>query len=142
VELKKTNSGVVAEHKKMEAISVDAARRTDALRSEVTELTNLVKSRDATAAALRERNVAQEAEVEKLRVRVDNLQKDRDSWKGKALNNSSEEEEMLRVSTWSRHGDSLFANHLADLCPMQRLPQQLQRHDAQDVRSPVLPVVC
>ena len=47
---------------------------------------------------VRERNVMQEAEVEKMKVRLEHAQKDRDNWKNKALSNSSEEEEMLRVS--------------------------------------------
>jgi E3 ubiquitin-protein ligase BRE1 len=46
---------------------------------------------------VRERNAMQEVEVEKLKVRIEHVQKDRDSWKHKALSNSSEEEEMLRT---------------------------------------------
>jgi E3 ubiquitin-protein ligase BRE1 len=46
---------------------------------------------------VRERNVMQETEVEKMKVRLEHAQKDRDTWKNKALSNSSEEEEMLRT---------------------------------------------
>ncbi|PHH81099.1 hypothetical protein CDD82_1315 [Ophiocordyceps australis] len=41
--------------------------------------------------------LVQETEMEKLKVRVEHAQKDRDNWKSKALSNSSEEEEMLRT---------------------------------------------
>lgn len=97
-DLKQTNAALVIENKKMEATSLEAVRRTESLHKQVGDLTNLVKSRDAASAVVKERNAMQETEVEKLRVRIEHVQKDRDNWKNKALSNSSEEEEMLRVS--------------------------------------------
>ena len=99
-DLKQANALLVAESKRMETSSLDAARRVDSLNKQIGELTNLVKSKDAASAVVRERNTMQETEVEKLKVRLDSMQKDRDNWKNKALSNSSEEEEMLRVSTF------------------------------------------
>lgn len=97
-DLKQTNAALVTESKRMETSSQEAARRADSMNKQIGELTNLVKSKDSASAVVRERNMMQEAEVEKLKVRLDNMQKDRDNWKNKALSNSSEEEEMLRVS--------------------------------------------
>lgn len=97
-DLKQANAAMAAEHKKMEATSSDAARRADSYKNQINELSGLVKSRDAAVAAARERTTTQEAEVERLKVRADMVQKDKDEWKRKALSNSSEEEEMLRVS--------------------------------------------
>lgn len=97
-DLKQANATLVAENKKMEVTSLEAMRRTESLNKQVNDLTNLVKARDAASAVVKERNTTQEAEVEKLKVRIDHVSKDRDSWKSKALSNSSEEEEMLRVS--------------------------------------------
>jgi E3 ubiquitin-protein ligase BRE1 len=68
------------------------------LNKQIADLTNLVKSKDAASAVVRERNTMQETEVEKMKVRLEHAQKDRDNWKNKALSNASEEEEMLRVS--------------------------------------------
>ncbi|KAJ0158627.1 E3 ubiquitin-protein ligase BRE1 [Colletotrichum tanaceti] len=96
-DLKQVNAAMAAEHKKMEATSADAARRVDSYKNQIGELTSLVKSRDAAVAAARERTTTQEAEVERLKVRADMVQKDKDEWKRKALSNSSEEEEMLRT---------------------------------------------
>lgn len=96
-DLRETNATLVSENKKMEVASVDSTRRADAFTKQISDLTSLVKSRDSASAAVREKNNAQEAEVEKLKVRIEHAQKDRDSWKTKALSNSSEEEEMLRV---------------------------------------------
>ncbi|KAG5982742.1 E3 ubiquitin-protein ligase bre1 [Claviceps digitariae] len=96
-DLKLTNSTLTIENKKMESTSLEAVRRSDSLNRQISELTNLVKSRDSASAAIRERNTIQEAEVEKLKVRVEHAQKDRENWKSKALSNSSEEEEMLRT---------------------------------------------
>lgn len=98
-DLKQANAVLTTENKKMETTSLEAVRRADSLNRQIADLTNLVKSRDAASAVVRERNTMQEAEVEKLKVRVEHAQKDRDNWKNKALSNSSEEEEMLRVSS-------------------------------------------
>lgn len=97
-DLKQANALLVAESKKVESNSLEAARRAESVAKQVGDLTNLVKSKDASSAAFRERNAMQEVEVEKLKVRIEHVQKDRDSWKNKALSNSSEEEDLLRVS--------------------------------------------
>ncbi|CEI38817.1 unnamed protein product [Fusarium venenatum] len=96
-DLKQSNASLMTENKKMEATSLDAVRRTESLNKQVTDLSNLVKSKDAASAVVRERNVMQETEVEKMKVRLEHAQKERDNWKNKALSNSSEEEEMLRT---------------------------------------------
>ncbi|KAJ4268552.1 E3 ubiquitin-protein ligase bre1 [Fusarium torreyae] len=96
-DLKQANASLMAENKKMEATSLDAVRRTESLNKQVTDLSNLIKSKDAASAVVRERNTMQETEVEKMKVRIEHVQKDRDNWKNKALSNSSEEEEMLRT---------------------------------------------
>jgi E3 ubiquitin-protein ligase BRE1 len=96
-DLKQSNMAVVTENKRLEALSTDAQRRLESGKSQVTDLTNLVKSKDATNIALRERATALEAEAEKLKVRADNVQKDRDNWKAKSLSNTSVDEDMLRV---------------------------------------------
>ncbi|KAM5351478.1 hypothetical protein ACJ41O_004201 [Fusarium nematophilum] len=114
-DLKQANASLVAENKKMEATSLEAVRRTESLNRQVSDLTNLVKSKDAASAVVRERNTMQETEVEKLKVRIEHVQKDRDNWKNKALSNSSEEEEMLH------------------LCLVHHLSQQFQEHGSQDV---------
>lgn len=96
-DLRQTNATLVAENKKMEAASLDGTRRAESLNKQIGDLTNLVKSRDSASAVVKERNTMQEAEVEKLKVRIDHAQKERDNWRNKALSNSSEEEEMLRT---------------------------------------------
>lgn len=98
-DLKQTNGALAVENKKLETSTQEAVRRADSLSRQIEELGNLVKSRDAASAVVRERNTTQEAEVEKLKVRIEHAQKDRDNWRSKALSNSSEEEEMLRVSS-------------------------------------------
>ncbi|KAF6831523.1 E3 ubiquitin-protein ligase BRE1 [Colletotrichum plurivorum] len=96
-DLKQANAAMAVEHKKMESTSTEAARRVDSYKNQINELTTLVKSRDAAVAAARERTTTQEAEMERLKVRADMVQKEKDDWKRKALSNSSEEEEMLRT---------------------------------------------
>lgn len=98
VDLKQSNSAILADNKKLEASTVDAGRRADGMKAQISELNNLVKSRDAAGTVMREQTIGQESELEKLKVRVDFVSKDRDNWKAKSLSNSSSEEEMLRVS--------------------------------------------
>lgn len=142
-DLKQANAAMAVEHKKMESTSTDAARRVDSYKNQINELTNLVKSRDAAVAAARERTTTQEAEMERLKVRADMVQKEKDDWKRKALSNSSEEEEMLRVSAVvACHEWKQSADRDTDVRTLYRLPQQLQGHRFEDVRTPVLPSMC
>lgn len=98
-DMKQTNASLTAENKRLDTSSGEALRRFDALKQQVADLTGLAKSKDSTTSLAKERTAALEADVEKLKVRLDTTSKDRDKWKAKSLSNSSEEEEMLRVST-------------------------------------------
>lgn len=98
MDLKQTNSTAMGECKRVEASSNETMRRYEALKSQVSELSNLARSKDTATSLSRERTSNLETETEKLKVRLEHTQKDRDKWKTKSLNNSSEEEEMLRVS--------------------------------------------
>ncbi|KAI8634842.1 E3 ubiquitin-protein ligase-like protein [Xylariaceae sp. FL1651] len=95
-DMKQTNTSVMGENKKLETTNNDISRRYDALKQQISELTNLAKTKDSTTSTTKERNLNLEAEVEKLKVRLESTAKDRDKWKTKSLSNSSEEEEMLR----------------------------------------------
>ncbi|KAK2074433.1 hypothetical protein P8C59_008641 [Phyllachora maydis] len=95
-EFRQSNSITAAENKKLESLSSEATRRADSVKTQVSDLTNLVKSKDATCFALKEEKMAHERELEKLKARLSQVTSDRDSWKAKKLSNSSEEEDMLR----------------------------------------------
>lgn len=97
VDLKQSNALIAAENKKLEAASTEANRRAESAKAQISELTNLVKAKDAAAATLRQQAMEHETEAEKLKVRVDHISKERDTWKTKSMSNSSSEEEMLRV---------------------------------------------
>ncbi|KAL2752831.1 hypothetical protein ACRALDRAFT_2029967 [Sodiomyces alcalophilus JCM 7366] len=112
-DLRQANATITNEHKKMESGSAELTRRAEASKAQVVELTNLVKARDSAVASMRERQTTQEAEMSRLTARVEFLQKERDDWKRKALSNSSEEEEMLRLTQRS------------DFCFVHGVPQQL-----------------
>ncbi|KAI1189832.1 ubiquitin ligase protein BRE1 [Nemania serpens] len=96
VDMKQTNSSIMAENKKLDTANHDMSRRYDTLKQQVSELTNLAKTKDSTSSTTKERNAVLETEVEKLKIRLESTAKDRDKWKSKSLSNSSEEEEMLR----------------------------------------------
>jgi E3 ubiquitin-protein ligase BRE1 len=142
-DLKQANATLVSESKKVESNSLEAARRAESVTKQVGDLTNLVKSKDASSAVIRERNTMQEVEVEKLKVRIEHVQKDRDSWKNKALSNSSEEEDMLRVRfppIVLLHLFGLLCSNLmkTDHGLVYGMPHQFQKHSAQNLRPSLL----
>ncbi|PKS10154.1 hypothetical protein jhhlp_001904 [Lomentospora prolificans] len=96
-DLRQANMTLAAENKKLEAAASEAARKTDTFKKEISDLNDLVKSKDGTVAAMRERNITLEAETDRLKVRVETLQKDKDGWKTKAESNSSDVEKGLRT---------------------------------------------
>ena len=96
-DMKQSNTSIVLENKKMESLSREATSKAETLKSQVADLTNMLKSKDTGNASTKQRILAIESEVEQLRVRYEQAQKDRDSWKTKSLSNQSGEEEMLRV---------------------------------------------
>ncbi|KAK9781916.1 putative E3 ubiquitin protein ligase [Seiridium cardinale] len=95
-DLKQANAAMVLETKRTDANNNEMMKRYEALRTQITELSNLAKTKDTATAMARERASILETENEKLKVRLESTSKDRDKWKVKSLSNSSEEEEMLR----------------------------------------------
>ncbi|KAK0623133.1 BRE1 E3 ubiquitin ligase-domain-containing protein [Immersiella caudata] len=95
-DMKQSNTSVMAENKRLEVAHTDLSRRVEALRAQISELSSLVKSKDSSSVALKEKMMECETELEKLKARVKGLTKDRDNWKTKCQNNSSDEEETLR----------------------------------------------
>ncbi|CAI4217585.1 unnamed protein product [Parascedosporium putredinis] len=96
-DLRQANMTLASENKRLEATSTEASRKVEAYKKEVSDLSGLVKSKDATVAAMRERNITLEAETDRLKIRVETLQKDKDGWKVKAESNSSDVEKGLRT---------------------------------------------
>ncbi|KEZ45411.1 hypothetical protein SAPIO_CDS1705 [Scedosporium apiospermum] len=96
-DLKQSNMTLAAENKKLETAASEATRKSDSYKKEISDLTNLVKSKDSTVAATRERNMTLETETDRLKVRTETLQKDKESWKTKAESNSSDVEKGLRT---------------------------------------------
>lgn len=97
-DLKQSNITIVTESKKLESLSSEATRRADSVKSQIENLQNLVKSKDTAGRELKEKAIDKEQEAEKLKVRLDKVSSERDKWKTKCQSNSTEEEEMLRVS--------------------------------------------
>lgn len=96
-DMKQSNTSIMTDNKKMESTSREATSKADSLGKQVTELTNLLKSKDANNLNTKQRIQAAELDLERLQVKYDQVQKDRDHWKTKSLSNQSGEEEMLRV---------------------------------------------
>jgi E3 ubiquitin-protein ligase BRE1 len=135
-DMRQANTSIMNENKKMESTSREATSKSDTLKSQVEQLTNLLKAKDNHNANTKQRIQAVETELEQLRVKYEQAQKDRDQWKTKSLSNQSGEEEMLRV------GPSLIIDAvlltLAGFCTLHHMPKGFQKHNTQNLRPYIL----
>jgi E3 ubiquitin-protein ligase BRE1 len=139
-DIRQANASIITEHKKMESTSREATSKAETLKNQVTELTNLIKAKDANNLNTKQRIHDVEIELEQIRVKYEQAQKDRDTWKTKSLSNQSGEEEMLRVSSNAQGSLSLLT--MLDSCSVHYLPEQLQERRHQDVWSYFLQQLC
>lgn len=98
-DLKQSNSSVMTENKRLELTAVEATRKAESTKAQVTDLINAVKSKDTSTAAVKEKLRDCETELEKAKARVKVVSNDCEKWKKKSQGNTSEEEEVLRVSS-------------------------------------------
>jgi E3 ubiquitin-protein ligase BRE1 len=147
-EMRQANITIMEDNKTLKASSTEANRRSEGSKTQITELVEIIKAKDAAYGTVREHHATQEVESEKLRVRLETLQKDRDMWKLKCQANSSEEEEALRVSgsphkpPCLQQGGGLDLFHAANMCPehgdLHNMQVGFQKHHPQDLRPPFL----
>jgi len=141
-DLKQSNSSAMAESKKMEAATTEASRRAEALRSQMQELTNLVKSKDSASATWKEKLMECETELEKFKVRVKGVAKECEKWKTKSQSNSTEEEEVLRVSEFSAAKVRWSLTFCTEYGCLLDLQEWVQEHDLEGVWACVLSRLC
>ncbi|KAF3769877.1 hypothetical protein M406DRAFT_284353 [Cryphonectria parasitica EP155] len=99
-DLKQSNLAILEENRTLKSSTADAVRRADQVKTQISELQNLVKSKDAIAISVKEQANIYQVEVEKLKKRVDSAHKERDTWKKKSLSNISPGEELLNNILW------------------------------------------
>jgi E3 ubiquitin-protein ligase BRE1 len=97
-DMRQANSSIIAENRKLESASVEATSKFETLKSQVSELTNIMKSKDAAYSAAKQNAHSLETDLEQLRAKYEQAQKEKASWKAKSQSNGSKEEEDLRVS--------------------------------------------
>lgn len=95
-DLQRSNTATMEENRALKVSSNEAIKRAEHVKSQIADLQNLVKTKDAVAVDKLEQANRHETEAERLKVRLDHVQKDRDTWKKKALGKVSEEEDVLR----------------------------------------------
>ena len=135
-DMKQSNISIASENKRLEASTREAVSKAETLKNHVAELTSLLKSKDSSNANAKLRVQSVETELEQLRVRYEQAQKDRDVWKAKSLSNQSGEEEMLRVGRPFILARILLTS--LDSCTLHHLPKGLQEHDFEDLRPSLL----
>ncbi|EDN97766.1 hypothetical protein SS1G_12620 [Sclerotinia sclerotiorum 1980 UF-70] len=115
-DMRQSNTSIMAENKKLEASSREATSKCEILKNQAAELTNLLKSKDSANSGTKQKIHAVELENEQLRVRCEQAQKDRDTWKQKSLSNQSGEEEMLRTLALCTVCRANFKNTVLKTC--------------------------
>jgi len=136
-EMKQSNTSIMADNKKLESTTREATSKSDTLKNQVSELTNLLKTKDSNNSSTKQRIQAVEQENEKLKVKLEQSQKERDTWKQKSLSNQSGEEEMLRVSSPENLPDYAKLTSL-DSCVVHYLSKGFQEYDLEDLWSSFL----
>lgn len=138
-DMRQSNTTIVAENKKMESTTREATSKLESQKTQVADLTSLLKTKDSNNSATKQRIHAVETEIEQLRVKYENAQKDRDTWKTKSLSNQSGEEEMLRVSaSLATISEYDLTHDFTDSSPLHHLPERLQKHGPEDLRARLL----
>ncbi|ROW12076.1 hypothetical protein VMCG_00475 [Cytospora schulzeri] len=95
-DLQRSNTATMEENRGLKVSSNEAIKRAEHVKSQIADLQNLVKTKDTVAVDKLEQANRHETEAERLKVRLEHVQKDRDTWKKKALGKVSEEEDVLR----------------------------------------------
>ncbi|ESZ93723.1 hypothetical protein SBOR_5908 [Sclerotinia borealis F-4128] len=115
-DMRQSNTSIMSENKKLEISSREATSKCESLKNQAAELTNLLKSKDSANSGTKQKFHAAELENEQLRVRCEQAQKDRDTWKQKSLSNQSGEEEMLRTLALCTVCRANFKNTVLKTC--------------------------
>ncbi len=122
-DLKHSNANTAQAHKKVDSAWKEATCKVESLTKQVAELESLLKTKDSHYSDTKLRIQAAETELERLRTKYEQAQKDRDTWKAKSLNNQSGEEEMLRVCCSQIGWLALLI--ILDICSLHYLPKGL-----------------
>ncbi|KUI64741.1 E3 ubiquitin-protein ligase BRE1 [Cytospora mali] len=95
-DLQRSNTAIMEENRALKVSSAEAIKRSEHVKSQIADLQNLVKTKDTMSVEKLEQANRHETDAERLKVRLEHVQKDRDTWKKKALGKVSEEEDVLR----------------------------------------------
>jgi len=96
-EMRQANNVIAAKNKLLESSASEATSKLETLKTQVGELTSMVKSKDAVCSSAKQHARSLETDLEQLRARHEQVQKEKETWKAKSLSNQSGEEEMLRT---------------------------------------------
>lgn len=96
-DMRHANTTIMAEHKKLESVNADLTSKTETLKGQVSELTNLSKAKDTTTATLKEQILSLETTLAQLRAKHQALSKEKDMLKARSKGDQTAEEKGLWV---------------------------------------------
>lgn len=98
-EFKTSHASISAQHRTSQQHISEQKIIAEGLKAQVEELQKNLVAKDTSAGELSGAHRKAEVEIETLKVRLEETQKNLESWKAKGLGNQSDEYEMLRVSS-------------------------------------------
>ncbi|KAK4650475.1 LOW QUALITY PROTEIN: E3 ubiquitin-protein ligase bre1 [Podospora pseudocomata] len=94
--LKTEAASMAAEKKRLELLTAEATRRADSVKGQIANLTELLKTKDATVASMKEQTMSREQELDKIKARLEEKNSEISKLRAKCRGNSTDEEEALR----------------------------------------------
>lgn len=98
-EFKTSQASINSQHRASQQQVSEQRILAEGLKAQVEELQKNLVAKDTSASELSSTHRKAEVEIETLKVRLEETQKNLDSWKAKGLGNQSDEYEMLRVGS-------------------------------------------
>ncbi|KAI9786864.1 MAG: E3 ubiquitin-protein ligase bre1 [Geoglossum umbratile] len=115
-ETKASHTSLLTTNRTLQQRAKEDTIAIEGLKSQVSNLTELLKTKDASLSSVSKACRSAEIEVEKLRTRLEETKKSVDVWKGRSMGKENEEYEMLRALALCNVCRSRFKNTVIKSC--------------------------
>lgn len=117
-EFRRAQAQLQDEHRKAQILASSSTSKLEGLNGQVDQLKSMVKQKDIDVHECKGRVQTVETDLEKLRVKFEKVEKDKEHWKKKSLSNQSGEEADLRVRLFACYVVITLANIHTATCSL------------------------
>lgn len=140
-EMKVIQNNLVTKNRENEVRVTEHANTIESYKRQVSEMTNVLKSRDASLAKESSSRREAEIELEKLQVRVDEVTRTLEAERSKGTENNQLEALRVGLRVEIQFQASLLINCLVN-CSVSSLQVKMERHSHSILWSRVLQTMC